>query len=180
MRLAAGPVGPAAPRASAESGASGPPVPAAAARRRPRPSPGAHALPGAAGPGLLAAAAARTTLLAAQRGGGLEHLPPLAAPQESLRTPLTHQPGQCIPDLQASRSWHRQEADSRLPLRHRLPAHRRRHLPVLPLVTPRYLPVAKDMHPHRIGPNIARLSFRATAGAFPPASLCLKGSFSAK
>ena len=117
MRLAAGPVGPAAPRASAESGASGPPVPAAAGRRRPGPSPVAHALPGAAGPGLLAAAAARTTLLAAQRGGGLEHLPPLAAPQESLRTPLTHQPDQCIPDLQASRSWHRQEADSRLPLR---------------------------------------------------------------
>src|SRR5215471_4468546 len=151
MRLAAGPVGPAAPRASAESGASGPPVPAVAARRRPGPSPGAHALPGAAGPGLLTAAAARTTLLAAQRGGGLEHLPPLAAPQESLRTPLTHQPGQCIPDLQASRSWHRQEADSRLPLRHRLPAHRCKHLPVLPLVTPRDLAVAKDMHPAASG-----------------------------
>ena len=31
-----------------------------------------------------------------------------------------------------------------------------------------------------LGPNIARLSFGATAGAFPSKSLCRKHSFSAK
>src|SRR5215470_11090530 len=43
--------------------------------------------------------------------------------------------------------WRREEAGSRLPLRHWLPADRRGHMPVLSLVAPGHLAVAKAVHP---------------------------------
>jgi hypothetical protein len=85
-------------------------------------------------------AAGRQGALGALRSGGLEHLPPLAAAQENLRAPPTH--GMSSAHLAHQRlvvgrviqglPGRRQEACSPLPLRHRLPADRGGHLPVLP------------------------------------------------
>ncbi len=123
------------------------------------------------------AAAGRAGALGALSRGDLEHLPPLAASQERRRALPTHQParahlthqrlvgGKVVPCL----PWRCQQAGSPLPRRHRLPADRRQHLPVLPLVTPGHLAVAKDMHPAtpgilraaHVGPGVAKVHFLA-------------------